>query len=31
MEPEPEPQERTGPSPDFYCPITGEILENPVS
>ena len=31
MEPEPEPQERIFIPPDFYCPITGEILENPVS
>ncbi len=30
-ESEPEPQERIFIPPDFYCPITGEILENPVS
>lgn len=30
-EPEPEPQERIFIPPDFYCPITGEILQNPVS
>ena len=32
MEPEPEPQqERIFIPPDFYCPITGELLQNPVS
>ena len=28
---EPEPQERIFIPPDFYCPITGELLQNPVS
>ncbi len=31
MEPEPEPQERIFIPQDFYCPITGELLQNPVS
>jgi hypothetical protein len=31
MEPEPESQERIFIPPDFYCPITGELLQNPVS
>ena len=31
MEPEPESQERIFIPPDFYCPITGELLEDPVS
>ena len=31
MEPEPEPQERIFIPPDFYCPITGDLLQNPVS
>lgn len=31
MEPEPEPQERIFIPPDFYCPITGELLVEPVT
>ena len=31
MEPEPEPEERIFIPPDFYCPITGELLNDPVS
>lgn len=31
MEPEPESQERIYIPPDFYCPITGGLLEDPVS
>ena len=31
MEPEPEPEERIFIPPDFYCPITGDLLNDPVS
>ena len=31
MEPEPEPEGKIFIPPDFYCPITGELLVEPVS
>ena len=31
MEPEPEPQEGIFIPPDFYCPITGELMVDPVT
>ena len=31
MEPEPEPEERIFIPPDFYCPITGDLLVDPVT
>ena len=32
MEPEPQPETQTVfIPPDFYCPITGELLRDPVS
>ena len=33
MEPEPEPesQERIFVPPDFYCPISGDLIQDPVS